>query len=71
MLGTEVRHNGIRWDRHTTDVVLKAVAEHPGKRILVLTGIRNRPLVSENLRAASGLTLIDMPSWLRQHGYGG
>ena len=71
MLGPDVRNNGSRWDRHTADVVLKAVAEHPGKRILVLTGIRNRPHVTENLRAAPAVTLIDMPSWLRQHGYVG
>lgn len=71
MMGPVIRNAGQRWDRHTADVVLKAVAEQPGKRILVLTGIRNRPLVTENLRAVAGIKLIDMPAWLQQHGYGG
>ena len=70
MMGPPIRDNNIRWDRHTTDVVMKAVAEQPGKRILVLTGIRNRPMVMENLHDAPGVKLIDMPAWLRQHGYG-
>jgi hypothetical protein len=71
MMGPVVQNADIRWDRHTADVVLKAAAEHPGKRIMVLTGIRNRPLVTENLRADASIQLIDMPAWLRQHGYGG
>jgi hypothetical protein len=64
LVGSAIKDGDERWDRHTADVVIKAASEHPGKRILVLTGIRNRPLVQRYLQAAPDLRLVDMPAWL-------
>lgn len=61
---------GEDWDRHTADVAVRAAKEHPGKRVLVLTGLQNRPLVLANLKAAKGINLVDMETWLRANGYG-
>lgn len=66
LVGPVIQSADERWDRHTADVVIKAAREHPGKRILVLTGIRNRPLVQRHLQAAPELRLVDMPAWLTQ-----
>jgi hypothetical protein len=66
LVGPVLQDGDEKWDRHTADVVIKAAREHPGKRILVLTGIRNRPLVQRHLQAAPELRLVDMPAWLTQ-----
>ncbi len=59
------------WDRHTADVAIRAAKEHPGKRVLVLTGIQNRPLVVEYLSKSPNLKVVDIEAWLRANGYGG
>jgi len=69
MLGPVMKDANERWDRHTADTVKRAVREHPGKRVLVLTGIRNRPLVQRHLQVDSAITLVDMPTWLTQAGF--
>ena len=48
-----------RWNEHTASVVRRAAAENPGKRILVLTGIENRPFVLEALAGDRQLQLVD------------
>ena len=55
-----------RWNQNVADVVRRAVAENPGKRVLVLTGIENRYAVDERLRGAKGIRLIDMERWLKE-----
>lgn len=69
ILGPVMKDADERWDRHTADMVKRAVREHPGKRVLVLTGIRNRPLVQRNLRDDPAIKLVDMPAWLTQAGF--
>lgn len=69
IVGPVMKDADERWDRHTADMVLRAVREHPGKRVLVLTGIRNRPLVQRHLQADSSIKLVDMPAWLTQAGF--
>jgi hypothetical protein len=69
IVGPVMQDAGERWDRHTADVVKRAVKEHPGKRVLVLTGIRNRPLVQRHLQADPAIKLVDMPAWLAQAGF--
>jgi hypothetical protein len=69
ILGPVMKDADERWDRHTADMVKRAVSEHPGKRVLVLTGIRNRPLVQRNLQADPAIKLVDMPAWLTQAGF--
>lgn len=69
LVGPVLKSGGERWDRHTSDVVKRAVSEHPGKRVLVLTGIRNRPLVQRNLQGDPAIKLVDMPAWLTQAGF--
>jgi hypothetical protein len=55
-----------RWDEHTASVVRRAVGEHPGRRVLVLTGIENRPVVAGELEGAPGVRLVDVERWLRE-----
>lgn len=69
ILGPVMKDADERWDRHTADMVKRAVSEHPGKRVLVLTGIRNRPLVQRNLQGDPEIKLVDMPAWLTQAGF--
>lgn len=69
ILGPVKKDADERWDKHTADMVKRAVSEHPGKRVLVLTGIRNRPLVQRNLQGDPAIKLVDMPAWLTQAGF--
>lgn len=69
LVGPVMKDAGERWDRHTADMVKRAVSEHPGKRVLVLTGIRNRPLVQRHLQIDPAIKLVDMPAWLTQAGF--
>jgi hypothetical protein len=69
IVGPVMKDADERWDRHTADTVSRAVREHPGKRVLVLTGIRNRPLVQRHLQADASIKLVDMPAWLAQAGF--
>ncbi len=69
IVGPVMKDADERWDRHTADMVKRAVSEHPGKRVLVLTGIRNRPLVQRHLKADPAIKLVDMPAWLSQAGF--
>ncbi len=69
LVGPVLKSADARWDRHTADAVIKAVNEHPGKRVLVLTGIRNRPTVKLHLAAEPTIRLVDMPTWLAKAGY--
>lgn len=64
----EARYYGdaqIRWDRHWTDVILQAVDENPGKRLLAIAGVKNRPRIIRGLREDPRVNLIDMPAWLQ------
>ncbi|HEY0659823.1 MAG TPA: hypothetical protein VGD21_00650 [Lysobacter sp.] len=70
LVGPVMESGDARWDQHTADVALRAAQEHPGKRILVLTGIENRPFVSANLARAGSVKMIDMEAWLQANGFG-
>lgn len=54
-----------RWNRHWTDAILRAVAQHPGHRVLAVTGVENRPWIVEALRQDPRVNVIDMEEWLR------
>jgi len=56
-----------RWNEHIAGVAATAVREHPGQRVLVVTGIENRGPVCALLKAQAGVELVDMEHWLRQH----
>lgn len=70
LVGPVMDDADVRWNQHTADVALRAAQEHPGKRILVLTGVENRPFVSANLASAGAVDLVDMESWLKANGFG-
>lgn len=56
-----------RWNQHTADVAMLAARRHRGQRVLVLVGIENRYWLNERLRGESGVDLVDVEAWLRQH----
>lgn len=70
LVGAVMDDADVRWNQHTADVAMRAAQEHPGKRILVLTGIENRPFVTANIVRAGGVNLIDMEAWLLANGFG-
>lgn len=53
------------WNRHTTDIVLKALKENNGQRILVITGIENAAFIRQNLKEEK-VKLVDMEVWLNK-----
>lgn len=57
----------VNWNRHWTAAIQKAVAAHPGKRILAVTGVENRPWIVEALGADARVNVVDMATWLRAH----
>lgn len=65
MIGPVEEETSHRWDAVSTEMVLRAVKENPGKRVLQITGIENLPLVRANLRASGAVELVDMEAWLR------
>lgn len=69
LVGDVLKSANARWDKHTADTVIAASAKHPGARILVLTGIRNRPHVKAHLSSVPHVRLVDMPVWLSKAGY--
>jgi hypothetical protein len=60
----------VRWDRVLVDVATKAIAENPGRRVLVLGSHRNRFMLVEALGDLPGVRLVDMRSWLVSSGFG-
>lgn len=59
-----------RWDGVMVEVARKAIADNPGKRILVLGSYRNRYMFMEELTGTKGARLVDMKAWLASHGFG-
>lgn len=59
-----------RWDGAMVEAVKKAIADHPGKRVLVLGSYRNRYMFVEQLGGVKGARLIDMKGWLEANGFG-
>jgi hypothetical protein len=59
-----------RWDRVMLDAVRQAIAENPGKRVLVLGTHRNRFMFVDGLNALSGTTVVDMNRWLLTNKFG-
>jgi hypothetical protein len=59
-----------RWDQVMLEVVRRAIAENPGKRVIVLGTHRNRFMFVDMLRNLSGTTVVDMNRWLRTNGFG-
>ena len=60
----------VRWDSAMVESVKSAIAENPGKRVLVLGSYRNRYMFADELRGVSGTKLIDMQEWLEAKGFG-
>jgi hypothetical protein len=56
-----------RWNDHAAQQVMQVARAHPGKRVLVLTGIENRPAVMERLDGKRGIELVAMEPWLARH----
>jgi len=61
----------VRWDRVMLDVATKAIAQNPGKRVLVLGSHHNSGMFVEALGELPGVRLVDMRSWLVGNGFGG
>lgn len=59
-----------KWDGVMVEVSKKAIAENPGKRILVLGSYRNRYMFVEELGRVKGARLVDMKGWLQANGFG-
>lgn len=59
-----------RWDRGMVEVVRQAVAENPGKRVMVLGTHRNRFMFVDTLRNLSGATVVDTNRWMLANGFG-
>ena len=59
-----------RWDGVMVDASRRAIAAHPGKRILVLASYRNRFMFVEALGKLRGAKLVDMRAWLQANGFG-
>jgi hypothetical protein len=60
----------VRWDSVLVDVATKAIAAHPGKRVLILASFRNRFMFLEALREAPSVRLVNMHEWLTNNGFG-
>lgn len=59
-----------RWDGVMVEASKKAIAENPGKRILVLGSYRNRYMFVDALGKTRGAKLVDMKGWLEANGFG-
>jgi len=67
LVGTVETDAWKRWNHHAVSVVLRAVKENPGKRVLVITGIENCPGIRGELRGNKTINLIEMEPWLRSN----
>jgi hypothetical protein len=67
LIGATENTGWMRWNRHWSDKIIEAAAQHPGTRILAVTGIENRPWIVADLQKHPSLNVIDMPAWLRAH----
>src|SRR5262245_47858071 len=67
MIGPAAETGAARWNRLWADTILRAVREHPGQRILALTGIANRSSIALALNGIAGINLINTSEWLRAH----
>ncbi|MEW6736232.1 MAG: hypothetical protein AB1489_33370 [Acidobacteriota bacterium] len=54
-----------QWDQHMVSVVLRAVQENRGKRVLMLVGIENCHQIRDELRHNPTINLVDTEQWLR------
>lgn len=70
LVGPVEREGSHAWDAYAAAMTRKAVREHPGKRVLQITGIENLPRVRAELRQADDIELVDMAAWLRAHAAG-
>lgn len=59
-----------RWDAVMVETAKRAIAENPGKRILLLGSFRNRYMFVQELSGAKDLNLVDMEAWLAANGFG-
>ena len=65
LVGEIERRGSQRWDAHAAAMTRLAARENPGKRILQITGLENLPRVRAELRAGSGIELVDMAEWIK------
>jgi hypothetical protein len=68
VVGPEVAEAWRLWNDHALSMVRRAVAENPGRRVLVLIGVENAGPLREALRRDPTLTLIDTEAFLRTPG---
>jgi hypothetical protein len=59
-----------RWDRVMVEAVRQAIAENPGKRVVVLGTHRNRFMFVDALRNVSRTTVVDTNRWMLANGFG-
>jgi len=65
LVGSVERDGSRAWDDYAAAMTRKAVREHPGKRVLQITGLENLPRVRAALREGDDIELVDMAAWLR------
>ena len=66
MAGPDVADAWRRWNDHAAAMVVRAAAENPGARILVLIGVENCGTLRRTLAARRDIRLVDVESYLRQ-----
>lgn len=64
MAGSGVAEAWRWWNQHALAMVQRAVAEHPGRRVLVLIGVENCGPLRAALAKEPNVQLVDMASWL-------
>lgn len=64
LAGRQVADAWKRWNDHAAKMVRQAVADHPGKRILVLIGVENTGLLRASLAGDPTLRLVEVGAWL-------
>ena len=57
------------WDAHTAQAGLRAAKSHPGKRVLILTGIQNRASIQKRMQSHRELDVVDIEVWLQERGH--
>jgi hypothetical protein len=65
IVGPAVADAWRRWNDHALGMVRQALADHRGKRILVLIGVENCGPLRQALQQEPGVELVDMEAWLR------
>ncbi len=65
LYGPEFQRAQDRWDGFMAEAAAKAVADNPGKRVMVLGSYRNRHRLQAAIRAKAADRLVDTSEWIR------